>query len=142
MLVADKQEKTLMGYDPSIPRFRMDTPAEPVSPYDVSHVQLDTDAILAGFTDITPDTEIAASPAALEITQYAHPDHAKFQPITFNAEDLPCPPDGEFAPRRRPSMPQIPQETVHHLSNGPKQVRSEEQMMAELDKIDKLFGGM
>ena len=131
-----------MGYDPSIPRFRMDTPAEPVSPYDVSHVQLDTDAILAGFTDITPDTEIAASPAAIEITQYAHPDHAKFQPITFNAEDLPCPPDGEFAPRRRPSIPQIPQETVRHLSNGPKDVRSEEQMMAELDKIDKLFGGM
>ena len=119
-----------MGYDPSIPRFRMDTPAEPVSPYDVSHVQLDTDAILANFTDITPDTEIAASPAALEITQYAHPDHAKFQPITFNAEDLPCPPDT------------VPQETVHHLSNGPKDVRSEEQMMAELDQIDKLFGGI
>lgn len=131
-----------MAYDPSIPRFRMDTPAEPVSPYDVSHVQLDTDAILAGFSDLTPDTEIAASPAAIEITQYAHPDHAKFQPITFNAEDLPCPPDGEFAPRRRQPSPVIPQETVHHLSNGPKQIRSEEQMMAELDKIDSLFRGM
>lgn len=131
-----------MAYDPSIPRFRMDDPAEPVSPYDVSHVQLDTDAILAGFSDIGPDTEIAASPAALEITQYAHPDHAKFQPITFNAEDLPCPPDGEFAPRRRQPIQVIPQETVHHLSNGPKQIRSEEQMMAELDKIDSLFKGM
>lgn len=130
-----------MGYDPSIPRFRIDTPAEPVSPYDVSHVQLDTDAILANFTDITPDTEITASPAALEITQYAHPDHAKFQPITFNAEDLPCPPDGEFAPRHR-FTPPAQQETVIHPTNGQKQVRSEEQMMAELDKIDKLFGGM
>lgn len=122
--------------------FRMDSPAEPVSPYDVSNVQLDTDAILAGFTDLTPDTEIEASPDSIEITQYAHPEHAKFQPITFNAEDLPCPPDGEFAPRRRPSLPQIPQDTVRHFSDGPKQIRSEEQMMAELDKIDKLFGGM
>ena len=131
-----------MAYDPSIPIFRMDAPAEPVSPYDVSHVQLDTDAILSGFSDLTPDTEIAASTAAIEITQYAHPDHAKFQPITFNAEDLPCPPDGEFAPRRRQPIPVMPQETVHHLSNGPKQIRSEEQMMAELDKIDSLFKGM
>lgn len=132
-----------MEYEnPSIPRFRMDSPAEPVSPYDISRVRLDTDAILANFTDITDDTVIAASPAALEITQYAHPDHAKFHPITFDAEDLPCPPDGEFAPRRRPSIPQIPQETVRHLSNGPKQIRSEEQMMAELDKIDSLFKGM
>ena len=142
MLVGTQQEKTLMAYDPSIPRFRMDTPADPVSPYDVSHVQLDTDAILAGFTDITPDTEIAASPAALEITQYAHPDHAKFQPITFNAEDLPCPPDGEFAPRRRQPLPPTPRETVRHFSNGPRDVRSEEEMMAELDKIDSLFRGM
>lgn len=142
MLIYPKMEKTLMPYDPSIPRFRMDTPAEPVSPYDVSHVQLDTDAILAGFTDITPDTEIAASPAAIEITQYAHPDHAKFQPITFDAEDLPCPPDGEFAPRRRQPIPIMPRETVRHLTDGPKQVRSEEQMLAELDKIDSLFKGM
>lgn len=142
MLVTAKQEKTQMSYDPEIPRFRMDTPAEPVSPYDVSHVQLDTDAILSNFTDLTDDTVIAASPDSLEITQYAHPDHAKFQPITFDAEDLPCPPDGEFAPRRRQPIPIIPRDTVRHLSNGPKQIRSEEQIMAELDKIDSLFKGM
>jgi hypothetical protein len=120
----------------------MDAPAEPVSQYDVSNVQLDRDAILANFTDLTSDTVIAASPEAIEITQYAHPDHAKFLPITFNAEDLPCPPDGEFAPRRRHSIPQIPRDTVRHLSNGQKDVRSEEQIMAELDKIDSLFKGM
>lgn len=133
-----------MPYDDlSIPRFRMDAPAEPASPYDISNVQLDTDAILAGFSDLTPDTEIAASPAAIEITQYAHPDHAKFQPITFNAEDLPCQPDGEFAPRMRHPLPPAPRETVRRFSDGPKDVRSEEQMMAELDKIDSLFrGGM
>lgn len=131
-----------MSYDSEILRFRMDAPAEPVSPYDVSNVQLDTDSILANFTDISNDTEIAASLDQIEITQYAHPDHAKFQPITFDAEDLPCPPDGEFAPRRRPSIQKIPQDTVRHLSNGPKQVRSEEQIMAELDKIDSLFKGM
>lgn len=142
MLSDTKTEKTLMPYDPSIPMFRMDSPAEPVSQYDVSHVQLDTDSILAGFTDITSDTEIAASPDSIEITQYAHPDHAKFQPITFNAEDLPCPPDGEFAPRRRPSLPAIPQDTVRRFSDGPKQIRSEEQIMAELDKIDSMFKGV
>ena len=142
MLSDTKREKTQMSYDSEILRFRMDAPAEPVSPYDVSRVQLDTDAILANFTDISNDTVIAASPDSLEITQYAHPDHAKFQPITFDAEDLPCPPDGEFAPRRRQPIPIMPRDTVRHLSNGPKQIRSEEQMMAELDKIDSLFKGV
>lgn len=124
-----------------IPSFRTDTGRD-ITPYEDSHVYCpyDVSQIQHAF-DGDPMTDVMVGPGMVEITQYAHPDHASFKPITFDADDVPLPPDGEFAPRRR-FAPPPPQETVIHPSNGPKQVRSEEQMMAELDKIDQLFKGM
>ena len=130
-----------MQDDSKLPSFRTDTGRD-ITPYEDSHVYCpyDVSQIQHAF-DGDPMTDVMMGPGVVEITQYAHPDHASFQPITFNSEDVPLPPDGEFAPRRR-NTPVTPAETVHHLSNGPKDVRSEEQMMAELDKIDQLFKGM
>lgn len=124
-----------------IPSFRTDTGRD-ITPYEDSHVYCpyDVSQIQHAFEG-DPMTDVMAGPGVVEITQYAHPDHASFKPITFDASDAALPPDGEFAPRRGNMKPQQ-QERLYHPSNGPKQVRSEEQMLAELDKIDLLFKGM
>ena len=124
-----------------IPRFRTDTGRDN-TPYEDSHTYCPYDVSqIAHAFDGDPMTDVMSGPGVVEITQYAHPDHSSFQPITFDADDVALPPDGEFAPRRR-FTPVTTQETVHRLSNGPRDVRSEEQMMAELDQIDQLFGKM
>lgn len=134
-------EERLTVSEQKIPSFRTDTGRD-TTPYEDSHVYCpyDVSQIQHAF-DGDPMTDVISGPGVVEITQYAHPDHASFQPITFDADDVPAPPDGEFAPRRRFAPPDQ-KETVIHPSNGPKTVRSEEEMMAELDNIDKMFGGL
>lgn len=123
-----------------IPSFNMFESVDPSYRDRVSRVEFDLHGMPVGRFE-TDTTELFLSPGTIELTQYAHPDHANFQPIAFDASDPALPPDGEFAPRRG-NTPAQPQERLYHPSNGPKRVRSEEQMLAELDRIDQLFKGM
>lgn len=128
-----------MMYDPEIPRFRIDTPADRVDFGEITHVELKKDAILAALAG--PDSEVRSSPQMIEITEYAHPDHDSFRPIVFDGNDMPSPPDGEFRSRGH-SPVQIPGDNVRHLGGGPKRIRSEEEMLAELEQIDDMYRGI
>ena len=123
-----------------IPSFNMFEPVDPAYRDQISTVEFDLHGMPAGRFE-SDTMEMFLSPGTIELTQYAHPDHAKFQPITFDCSDPALPPNGEFA-KRRVNTPVQNGERVYHPSNGPKDVRSEEQMLAELDKIDQLFKGM